>query len=313
MKQFLQKSILFIISTLLITVILFFVSNSIVKKKGSFKIDDNLTNVILGHSHSECAFNDSFIDRSANYSSSGESYFYTLVKIKKLIVHNPNINTVFIEFSNNSITDRMNDWIWGDLYMSERLPIYFPFIPQNEIKLLYKNNKRTFLNAISKTFRKNVFKVITSQYDYSNSIGGYQSLEGSEMDQLLLDYKKDSLDFNTINYANENLKYLRKTVDFLKINGLNVYFTRSPHHKYYIDYKNEKYFIKLKDSVFGDIEYLDFSNFPIENIEHKDFGHLNNLGAEKFSIWFNNLLKEGLLNKPNKQDFIKEKMNEVKN
>ena len=313
MKQFIKKTILFVVLSMLVLSGLFLLFNNSIKKNASFKLNEDITNIIVGHSHSECTYNDSLIEKTINFSNSAESYFYSYSKIKKLVEHNKSVNTVFIEFSNNSITDRMNDWIWGDVYMSERLAIYFPFLSNEDLALLYRNNKSSFINSTSKTFRNNIFKTITSDFDYTNKIGGYTGLEGSEIDSLLLAYKKEPLVMNALNFDNKNLKYLEKIVEFLTSKEIDIYFIRSPQHKYYIDYQNEEYFLKFKDSVFSHVEFLDFNDFPVDNLEHKDFGHLNSSGAEKFSIWFNDLLKNGLLETSNKQKFIERRMNNTLN
>ena len=61
-------------------------------------------------------------------------------------------------------------------------------------------------------------------------------------------------------------------------------------------------------SKFSDTEFLDFSQFQLLNSEFGDLAHLNHKGATKFSIWFNNLLNNGLLEKDNKQKFIDNEM-----
>ena len=90
-----------------------------------------------------------------------------------------------------------------------------------------------------------------------------------------------------------------------------MFFIRSPQHKYYLDYNNEDYFIRFKDSVFPEVEFFDFNDLPIKKEEFKDFGHLNYVGANKYSIWFNNLLEDGLLELEDKQAFIKIRMQEI--
>jgi hypothetical protein len=56
------------------------------------------------------------------------------------------------------------------------------------------------------------------------------------------------------------------------------------------------------------LEYLDFLKFPLKNAQFADPEHLNHKGAKVFSQWFNQLLKKGLLEKNNKQDFINEEI-----
>ncbi len=97
MSKFILKISIFIFS-LFLALLAFVLIN---RYFGDFKSKKEFHIIILGHSHSECAYNDSLISGVANFSQSGESYFYTFFKTKKLIEQNPNINTVLIEFSNN--------------------------------------------------------------------------------------------------------------------------------------------------------------------------------------------------------------------
>ena len=311
MKQFLYKTFLFSLVSLMVIITLFVLLNKGVKKKANFKIDEDITNIIVGHSHSECAFNDALIDHTKNFSISGESYFYTYTKVKELVKANANIQTVFIELSNNAITERMHEWIWEDLYLSERLPTYFPILQTDELLLLLRKNKSGFLSASSKVFRENIHKTILTDFDYSNKIGKYQRLEGSDIDSLLLTHEPEILNIRNISFDNYNIQYLRKIVDFLNQENISVIFVRSPQHENYLDYNNETYFLKFKDSVFPNVEFLDFNNFPVKKIEFKDFGHLNAIGSDRLSIWFNDLMKKGLLTIENKEAFVKQEINKI--
>jgi hypothetical protein len=44
------------------------------------------------------------------------------------------------------------------------------------------------------------------------------------------------------------------------------------------------------------------------NSEFRDFNHLNYFGAKKFSVWFNTLIKQGMLSQKKKQEFIDKMM-----
>ncbi len=94
----------------------------VINEYAEFKLPDNPKYIVLGHSHPECAFNDSLIQNFKNLSQSGESYFYTYFKCKKILETNASIKVVFIEFTNNQLDETMNDWIWKDKYLKYRFP-----------------------------------------------------------------------------------------------------------------------------------------------------------------------------------------------
>ena len=117
---------------------------------------------------------------------------------------------------------------------------------------------------------------------------------------------KDTLNFYQKDYSisRKNIEYLEKIVTFCKEKNVNIYFIRSPQHIYYASRKNEKVFRRIRNEKFENVPFLDFNDFPLTNGEFGDFGHLNYRGAEKFSLWFDELLKKGLLSRSTKNEFI---------
>ena len=81
MKGFIKKIIVFLSLAILAIIAIVTGSNFIVKSQSSFKIDEGITTLVIGHSHSECSVNDSILKNSINLSSSGESYFYNYQKL----------------------------------------------------------------------------------------------------------------------------------------------------------------------------------------------------------------------------------------
>lgn len=93
-------------------------------------------------------------------------------------------------------------------------------------------------------------------------------------------------------------------IEFCQAHGKRVIFVRSPLHKKYPELKNDEKFLEILNTRYADIEFLDFINFPLSTPERGDFHHINHRGAKVYSEWFANLLKDGLLDKKNKQGFI---------
>ena len=69
---------------------------------------------------------------------------------------------------------------------------------------------------------------------------------------------------------------------------------------------NEKIYRRYILDTFSKTEFLDFKDFPLKNSDFYDLDHLNVDGSIKFSIFFNSLIKNGLLDKTEKQKFINE-------
>ena len=105
-----------------------------------------------------------------------------------------------------------------------------------------------------------------------------------------------------------------KIRDFCNEKHIKLFLLRTPTHPGFLFSRNEEKFISLKNDLFPEIEFLDFKDFPLENVEFGDYHHLNYKGAKIFSLFFDSLIKEGILNSNNKQQYINDKIQEeVKN
>jgi len=245
MKPFIYKTFIFIGISISLISITFIFTNSLIDRNAKFSFRTPVNNVIFGHSHSECAFNDSLINNFKNLSQSRQSYFYSFQKIKKVISQNNDIKNIFVEFSNNQIGAGMDKWIWDDLSISSR-SIYFPFLEKEDINLLINENSKSFITGASKSFRNNLMNLLLFNYDYTNKIGGYKWLKRDKTDSLIINFKKDTIHFSRKknDLSIKNIEYLEKIINFCQENDVNIYLVRSPQHKYY-NRNNEKEFIKI--------------------------------------------------------------------
>lgn len=289
---------------------MFFTTNKIIKDKASFKIKEDTKYVIFGHSHSECTYNDSLIQHFQNFGNGGEAYFYTETKLKQVISQNSNIETVFIEFTNNQINEIMNDWIWKDKYIVNRYPDFQAFMNKDAHFLLLTNNFSGFVNSFSLAIKSNFKRIIKGDYNFANTLGGYQYLKKNKVDSFL-NAQASNLVIEKQEISIYNIECLEKIVDFCQRQNKQVMLVRSPQHTKCLAMQNEEKFQEILQSKFPEISFLDFNKFPITNAEFADLEHLNYKGANRFSIWFNSLIQNGLLSMPNKQKFIDDQMAEL--
>lgn len=314
MKKFLSKNLLFVIILIFMIITVFCIESIFMRNNLRMKINENEKYIVLGHSHSECAFNDSLIANFRNLSSSGESYLYTYQKVKKIFIENPKIETVFIEFTNNVINIEMDNWIWGDTLLTDRYPKYSFLMDFDDQLLLFTNNFYGFVKGMSLSLKNNFYNIIYKNYDFSNKMGGYLYLDRNKTDSLVMIIKKKDLD---IEYTNNeisinNLNYLKKIIDLSKKHKKDIYLIRSPQHHLYSGLDNEKKFKRVRETYFSSIDFLDFNEFPLKNKEFGDLEHLNYKGARVFSLWFDSLIKDNLLKKFNKKQIIDEKIKRLK-
>lgn len=308
MKIFFKKVAVFHGLVLITILLIVFIPIFVIKKNSTFKLKENKTIALFGHSHPECAFNDSIISDIRNLANAAESYFYTFQKIKKIIPENPQIKTVFIEFTNNQIDKKAEQWIWGYDKMSNAFPTYSPFINTEDFNLLFKNNFKDLVTCISISSKKNLIRIINSNYTFVENMGFRPRIDRDELEndrnKNLHNKSLDNFDISEV-----NLQYLRKIIDYCRSQKIEIYLIRTPTHKDYKYVKNEKKFQEIRNKDFSDVEFLDFIYFITSDEHFSDLDHLNYKGAEVFSEKISKLLDEGLLDSENKKqkiiDFIK--------
>ncbi len=308
MKKFIKKTTFFLLSSIIGVLVFVILVHAIVRYNSDFSLNKEYKYLILGHSHPRFAFNDNLISDFKNLANSGESYFYNYYKLREVLLDNKP-KAIFIEYSNNNIKKIMDEWIWGDVHMSARFDIHSPFMDIDDLLYLYKKNSSDFVKVVSKSVRNNLSKILSLNFSISKKYGGYEDLNKQNIVDLInnnacnINTQQDTIEAVSI----ENIKYLRKLVQFSQLQGIKVYFIRSPQHNL-LDRQNEDMLFKIKDQYFHDIEYLDFDQFPLKDDEYADFDHLNYKGAKIFSLWFNDLIRQGLLTQKDKNAFIKKKI-----
>lgn len=312
MKRFLIKTLLFVFFVIAITIGSIYLIYYKIDNGNYYKIDSQKSNLILGHSHTECAFNDSLIQQTINLSNGGENHFYTHFKLKKILEHNRSIKNVFLSFSNNQI-DLSSDSIgvWSNRNMDRWFSKYGAFMQYQDIKILAKNNFPNFLNVQSVTARDYILFLFKNDNNIikSHNWGGYNKLNN----KLKIEGRvKSSLKSSEFQYSEVNINYFKKSIELCKKNDVKVYLVRCPTTKKWKGLSNEIFFQRIVKNDFKDVNFLDFNNFPLDDSCFADMDHLNHNGATRFSIFFDELIKNGLLESKNKQEMINIEMKKFK-
>lgn len=293
MKRYIIKTAIFLTALACSLLSLILITNHYIDKKSDFKLSKDVHSIIMGHSHPEMAYNDSLIEGFRNLGHSAESYFYTYFKLKKVVSDNPQIKTVYLEFSNNQIEAVLDEWIWGQEFVTFRYPIYAAFIDAEGQRLLVRHNSAAYFNAISKATYNNLEWLAKKDFNFYKRMGGYEYTNREALDSLLMtDFEKDpQYIYTKTQLSGENLIYAQKIVSFCKENNLEIILIRTPQHPQLPVLRNEIYFQQVRDSLFGDLLFLDFNDFKLENEEFSDLDHVNYKGAKRFSIWFNDYIE----------------------
>ena len=318
MKRFIKRILVFLVILILffgIIITFIFVK---INEGHNFKIDKNFDKLILGHSHSEGALNDSLIEGVKNLSSGGEFYFYTFLKVKKIVKENRQIKTVFLEFTNNQIALDMEAWAVSEEYNLNNLPKYTPVMNFANYKYIVSKDPKSFLKASTVTFKNNLKFVLKNKRNFiiHGRWGGFLPSKECFTDSLLNSQQMQKKSAITNEKTTSvNLNFVIKIIEFCNNNGVKVCLIRSPQHKEYLGRRNEKQFQEIINSKFSDVLFFDFNDFSLSNDDYRDLEHLNYKGAKKFSLFFDSLLKKGLIQSSNPEQMVQDeilKQNSIK-
>lgn len=315
MKQFLLNT-LFILTVLSVLILVFEFSTStlVANKLEVEKIEKDIKYFVVGHSHSEMAYNDSLIKGMKNVSYRGEPYFSTYYRTKLLLQKNPQIDTLFVELSNNHLEEYMDEWIWGSDFLLMGYLDLSSTVSAEDKWWLFKKNPSGYLAASSLAGKVRLKRLRYSYYDFTN-LGGFNHIEWDRTDSLLEVIPRKAPDTifagTAEKFSSQNLRFLKKLVEFCEESGIKIYLIRSPLHAFYREHVIEKSYYRVLETDLKGVEFLDFSQFPLQNSEFGDLTHLNYKGARKYSVWVDSLFQSGFLNKQKKQEILDNEFNRM--
>lgn len=265
--------------------------NFLINKRGNFDAKESYSTYIMGHSHAEFAYNDTLITNTKNFANSAEPYFYTYSKLKKLASQNQELKYVLLEFSNNSVSKAMDDWIWEQRYLDHRFTFYAPFLNLDQIAILISNNPIISLENFFKSLANNLWKIIRDDIDYIKYFGQYSALTREMPEEPKVDYILE----DQSEISEKNLKYLDKIISLCKTHNIKLILIRTPQHESCSELANEKTFQNIYETEYSSIPFLDLQNFPLEIKDFADVEHLNKNGAMKISTWLNGKIQNGAI------------------
>jgi len=326
MNNFIKKFLLFCSIPFFSTVLLFFSITTIVRNGEYFSLDKSVKNLIIGHSHPQFAFNDSLISNTRNLSEGGTNYFYVSYRIEKILHENPQIENIFIDLSNNLFYETYNENIYATSHLPAKYAYTASFISINDNIYLASKNFNAYIKGVFKTIYVNGAFLLQKKKNYIDwdELGygwGKYRFKSDTLNILAIDtldkedYKKQTEGitfFENPAISINSIKYLNRVIEKCRTFNVNIYLIRVPIHKDIFMLKNEIEFRKVINNKYRKYEFLDFKDFPLKKSDFVDFGHLNYKGAKKFSIFFNNLLNNGLLNVNKKQEFINSEIEKIK-
>ena len=251
-------------------------------------------NIVIGSSMSECAFNDSILNNFDNFSRSGESYFYSYIKLRNIILNSENVQTVFIDFSNISISKRMDLWTWDDNHLSNSFSRYFCFFKSNEIIFLLTKNPIEFLKQYFLTLNQFYTNLLNSTKIEKEEIGGFLALNDNK--QINLNEVSKEINKNK-GYSKTNFFYLEKIIELCLSNNIRPILIRLPVYNKSLYYENETLFVDTVKTFSEKVKFIDLSNFKLNQSYFYDLIHLNKNGSIIISKYFKDIIKNIVVEK----------------
>jgi len=178
--------------------------------------------------------------------------------------------------------------------MNERMKYYFGIMEYSDMKFVFNQTPFHFLSNLGTNISRlnnNLARNILNKQLYLP--GGYLHLDRNKLDEALLrlninETKKKKL----VEISSNETIYLKKIISFSDKKGIKIILICTPKRKELLaseGYNMDKFY-KLYNDSFSEIDFLDFSNLPLEDNCYGDLSHLNYTGAIKFS----NLLERNI-------------------
>jgi hypothetical protein len=303
MKSFLLKVIIFILITGSFTAGLIVLSDFAVRNRESqlLRISDDINLVFAGDSYVECAVNDRLIDHSINIAQSGEAYLYSYAKIKALLEHNSQIQTVYAGFSfGDMLMEKEKSWVFGSEFVTEKIQYYNYLLDKSDKSLILRNNPIAYLSGLTKSVNNN-FQAFVKSYSSENSrriiknFGGYKHLV---RDKLNLDPELNLYKEQPVEKSLVQEKYLQMISEVCRQHSVELVLFSTPKYKSYnanIDVNIRQIWLEVRNSLPLD-SLADFSAITLPDSCYGDLTHLNYKGAEVFSRYLNEKLNNKGLN-----------------
>ena len=274
MKKFILK-LLFISAIFCVLVIMLLLGRRHVINHHSWKLPENIHIMFMGASHINHGIDDSLIPGAMNWSRGSERYMYTYIKLQHLLPENPQIDTIFLELAP---TDLWEDTDYKYHVLNEQsgyVKLYWPFFSAEQWKL-FKTEPLQVLGLVTSSLGE------TNDYNQKGwwqHMGNYQSVN-TTLDTATVTpvYENNYGTGHAINY-----NYLRQIIDLCNEYEVKLYFLETPtfHPEFFYD---QDYFYNAYKNYFSDVEFLDYSKWPIDPSEMCDAHHLNSKGAVRFTM-----------------------------
>jgi hypothetical protein len=220
---------------------------------------------------------------------------------------------VFIEYTNNQLTIQANNRLWGNFLLNQ-LPKYASVMDRQDIWFLFNKSPIKVIQSLNTSLwsRVKFFTGGKTNFIAEENWGGFitnNNVFGKEkIDSFVkAEENRDALIKNNYSVADKNLYYLAKTIKMCQDHHVKVYLLRSPMPAY-VKHFNEATFHEILQNEFEGIPFVDLKDFKLSNNDYCDPKHLNYQGSKKISVFLNQIINEGTMDKSNYEELIKKQI-----
>lgn len=266
----------------------------------NYKVASNIQTLIIGNSRPECAFNDSLIANTRNLSLVAEPYFYTYIKLRKLLASNHQIQTVLVECSDINLSEEnMKKWMYESASVKYLYPKYATIMTLAEKTTVLKLSPFAFIKSFPFILRDNILFTINHTNDIiaAKQFGGYLAKEGSHLDTIKNTTVPTANSKQSFSLAAFNLQYLDSIIALCQQHQVHYYLLRAPVHSSYGLASFDKTYDSVLANRYPNANLIDFANYKLDDSDFFDPHHLNYKGARVVSKKLDSVLR--LLNDPN--------------
>jgi len=288
MKKFIYK----IVNYCFIVIIIFSSSYYVFQSFNNNLIQNLITDeevLIMGDSHTKCAIIPEMFPKTINISVEAEPYFFTYLKLKKVIKYSKSTKTVFLGFGHHNLSTyyerkqkqrtTTNNY---NLNLFDSTADFIKYCDNNPINII--TNAYYSITGVIYQLPKLITQTNESLNDISSWGGFYQSSKSIINDSNTV---ANAIDWYFLDekFSVTQLSYLEKIIHLCVNNNINVVLVNTPVHKSYkmripIDFNNK--FIKICKTL-KNVTFINANNINYEDNFYGDGDHLNEKGAYVFT------------------------------
>jgi len=263
-----------------------------------YALDDGITTIVLGDSHTETSIDDQYFPNLRNFSFRGENLYFSYYKLKRILDTNPQIENVLLSFSYYSLNEFHDDvppvflldYYW--LLDPEGIKTIDPTL--RDADMILKDMSSRFVRWLLSRIERSEFHLLN---------GGYRKLDTSNLNEAS-SAKRISGHYFKENSAEAQeqsalqILYFEKFIQLCREKGVRLVFINTPlHHSYYTKIPAE--FVSKYYSLVADIQrrhpgtttLLDLKESVINDELFHDGDHLNSEGGVHFMKILNKRLQ----------------------